>query len=39
MAERAEVAGIQWGRRFEPELDRARRLGRHVLLDFSAAPM
>lgn len=39
MVERTEVAGIQWSRKFEPELQRAKELGRHVLLDFSAAPM
>jgi hypothetical protein len=39
MPERAEMAGIQWSGKFEPELERAKELDRHVLLDFSAAPM
>jgi hypothetical protein len=39
MPERAEMAGIQWSDKFEPELERAKELDRHVLLDFSAAPM
>jgi hypothetical protein len=39
MTERAEITGIQWSQQFEPALTRARELGRHVLLDFSAAPM
>ena len=39
MPERAEMMHITWGQQFEPELERARQSGRHVLLDFSAAPM
>ena len=39
MAERAELTGIQWARQFEPELERAKKLGRDVLLDFTAAPL
>jgi hypothetical protein len=39
MAERAEMTAIQWNRQFEAELDRAKAQGRHVLLDFTAAPM
>jgi hypothetical protein len=39
MAERAEMTEIRWSGRFEPELERAKELDRHVLLDFSAAPM
>ena len=34
-----QTQDIQWVREFEPALDRAQREGRHVLLDFSAAPM
>ncbi len=31
--------GITWRHDFEPALEDARRAQRHVLLDFSAAPM
>ena len=30
---------VRWERKFEAGLERAQREGRHVLLDFSAAPM
>jgi len=30
---------LQWEHDFDSTLERARREGRHVLLDFSAAPM
>jgi len=30
---------ITWSTDFESSLDRARSTGKHVLLDFSAAPM
>ena len=30
---------VHWKREFEPGLERGQREGRHVLLDFSAAPM
>ena len=39
MAGRADMATIDWRHDLDPELERARQNGRHVLLDFSAAPM
>jgi hypothetical protein len=39
MANTTSAASVAWTHDFEPALTRAKSLQRHVLLDFTAAPM
>jgi hypothetical protein len=33
------ITAIEWRRDFDAALEQAHQMGRHLLLDFSAAPM